>query len=211
MTYHREKFFPPRPIFKDPRIRTGRRYRTLLLHTPHLHTQMAGFDYNNNALRIERCLQALAYLGRKPLLQLQPTCKGIDQTSQFTEAGYTAIRYIPDMGFPEKWQYMMLAKRIKLNILHNDHLSPRTVFFFKQSRLDNRVGRFPVTRCKRQHGLSCPHRGFQQALAVGIFSQNFEYGFIMSGQQLYPLVVRKILYTVRHDLILYTTAIRSRP
>ena len=102
-TYHREKFFPSRQIFKDPRIRTGRRYRTLLLHTPHLHAQMTGLDYNNNALCIERRLQTLADFGRKPLLQLQTTSKRIDQTSQFTEAGYTAVRYIPDMGFPEKW------------------------------------------------------------------------------------------------------------
>ena len=197
---HGKKFFATRQFFKNPRVGTGHGHGTLLLNPAHLHAEVARLDDDDDTLCVEGSLQALAYLGREPFLQLQAAGKGIDKAGQLAETGHATVGHIADVDFPEEREYVMFAKRVKLDVFDNDHLSAGAVFFFEDGRFDDGFGRLLVARCEREHGFGCTQGRLYEALAGGVFAQNFEYGFVMGGQQLHALVVRKILYTVGHVL-----------
>ena len=51
----------------------------LLLHAPHHHAEVAGFDHHSHALRLDCLLNGLRDLRGQPLLNLETTRKDFDE------------------------------------------------------------------------------------------------------------------------------------
>jgi len=116
------EFLPGSRAQKGSREIGGGSYGVLFLNPPHLHTHMLGLNDNRDTQWLECILNAIAYLGSKPLLNLQSTGISIHHACKFAESGDLAIWDIGDMRLTEKWQQMVFAQAVQFDIFYQNHL-----------------------------------------------------------------------------------------
>src|SRR5229473_4150486 len=100
----------------------GHRRAMLLLHTAHLHAEVAGFDNHADALGSDFLLDGLRDLAGQALLNLQPAREHVHDAGDLAEPQNTLVREIGDVGLAEKRQQVVFAEAEEFDVLHNDHL-----------------------------------------------------------------------------------------
>ena len=97
---------------------------------------MLGFD--NHCCTASACLlnQCGGNLVGQVLLYLQTPCIHINDACNLRETDHFAFRQVGDVALADKRQHVMLAHRIQLNILHNNHF---VVVRFEHSAIDDIV------------------------------------------------------------------------
>src|SRR5436305_6222801 len=93
----------------------------LFFYTAHHHAEMAGFDDDAHALRLDYLLNTLGDLGGEALLDLQTAGEQLELAGNFAEADDLAIRDIGDVNFSEEWKHVMFAKAEHLDVFDDDH------------------------------------------------------------------------------------------
>ena len=83
------------------------------------------------------------------------------------------------MCFPVERQHVMLAHRIEIDVLHDDHVA---VFLMEQGFLKHSLRVLSVSFRKELHGLCHPQRCLFQPLPCRVFAKKSEDFLIVSGK-----------------------------
>ena len=101
---------------------TRRSDAVLLLHTPHLHAHVAGFDDDHDSEGMQRLLDTLLDLKRHALLHLQTVGKDVHHAGYLRESGDIAVRDVGYVGLAIERQHVVFAEGEEVDVLDDDHL-----------------------------------------------------------------------------------------
>jgi hypothetical protein len=87
------------------------------------HAKVLRLDYHHHSQWIKRLLNTILYLQRQSLLHLKALGKNIHHAGNLAQACNISVWDICHMNLAEERQNMMFAEGVKINILHNDHLT----------------------------------------------------------------------------------------
>ena len=142
---------------------------------------MAGFYNDRDTEGMQRFLYAVADLDREPFLDLEPAGVGLHDAGYLAETCDFTIGDIGYMAFSYEGQQVMLAGRIKVNVLYQHHLP---VLFFEHGLLDDVLAVLLITLGEELERFSYAFGGLQEPFAFRILSQKAQNLFYMSGNTL---------------------------
>src|SRR4029453_10323816 len=160
-----------RPFTERPQHRRGDRFRVLLLHAAHQHTQVDRFHPPRHTARLERLVQRAGDLGRQPLLHLQTPTEHLDEPRNLGEADDLAIGQIGDVALAHEGQQVVLAHRAEVDVLHDHHLF---VVLDEHGAVENFLHVLGIARREVAHRLLHTLGRPLEALASGVLAQLLE-------------------------------------
>ena len=180
---------------EKPRKRRRRRQRVRLLHTADGHARVHRLHDDGHAQGMQRLLDAVTDLDGQALLHLQPAGKGFDDARDLAQPGDFPVRDVGDVALSDEREHVVLAHRIKLDVLDQDHLP---VFFIEHRRLDDfrAVLRVPLRQELERlgHALRC----LQEPFPVGIFAQQAQDLADVNGNLPCRFDIKLFLFRVCH-------------
>jgi hypothetical protein len=141
----------------------------LLLHAPHHHTKMLGFEDNGDTFGFEDGFQGIADLLCEALLRLQSPRKHIDDPGDLAEADDVFIRHVTDVYLADKWQEMVFAEAIALDIGDDDHA---VGFGRKHRAIDNGLEILAVAFCEELERFGSTLGGFEEPCTLRVFADD---------------------------------------
>ena len=178
--YQIHKFLARLGLLEEAGEVGGRGEGVLLFDPSHLHTHVLRLDDDHDSEGVERPLDAIFYLHREPFLYLQAAGKDVHDARNLAQAGDILFGDVRDMSLAEERQHVVLAEGKEVDILDNDHLL--IIFLLEHGGAEDGLGVFAVAFCQKLHRFSYSQRGFQQSLALGVFSQEGKDVSIMAGE-----------------------------
>ena len=138
---------------------------------------MAFHDYAH-ALRVNFIFHIRRDLLSEAFLKLEPSGKTVHDACQFGDAIDFSLRNVSDVATTIKGQEMVFAKRIDLNVPHDDHV---VAFFGENGITDDVIGVLVVALREELESFLEALGGLRQALALGVFANLREDVFEMVG------------------------------
>src|SRR5688572_17909062 len=157
-----------RVIAEDPQHRAGHRERVLLLDAAHRHAQVGAFAYHRDPERVDLLEDRLGHLVGEPFLDLQPARKCVHQAGDLAETDDVPLRDVGDVALAEKWQQMVLAEAVEIDVLDDHHLA---VIDGEQCAIEDGVDIGVISAGQEFHCLADPERSAHEALAAGILTE----------------------------------------
>jgi len=141
-------------------------------NSPDLHAGVRRFYDDSHPERMQGFLDAVADLLGKAFLDLKAAGIGFDDARNLAETGDAAVRNVCNVALPHERQHVVFAGGKKFDILYKDHL---TVTFFKESLVYDSYAVFVIPFCQELQRFGDPFRGLDQALTLGILTQQKQY------------------------------------
>src|SRR5258705_4628717 len=115
--------FVARLLVVPERAEHGARDRlaVLLLYPAHLHAKMARFNDYAYAFGTDLLRDRFGNLAGHALLNLQPPRVHIDEAGDLAEPEHALAWQIGDVGFPVKWQQVVVPPADGFDVLHHQH------------------------------------------------------------------------------------------
>ena len=96
--------------------------RELCFSTPaHHHAEVGGLDDDADAARLQRIHDRIGDLVGEALLHLQAAGEHVHDAGRLGEAHDAAMRDVRHVRPAEERQHVVLAQRVELDVLHQDH------------------------------------------------------------------------------------------
>src|ERR1041385_4550050 len=95
---------------------------TLLLYAAHFHAEVLSFNHDAHSMIGNQFGECPSDLGRHSFLNLQPTGKDFDQTTELGQPDDFSSRQISKVTFPKERQHVMLAKAVEFDSSDQNHL-----------------------------------------------------------------------------------------
>ena len=181
---------------KRPGESRCRSYSIGLLDAPDLHACMRGFDYDGDAERVQRPLDAVTDFDGQPLLDLEPSGVCLHDPGDFAEPGDLSVRDVSYVRLADERQHVMFAHGVKVNVLDKHHL---LVFFIEYCGLYDFISILRVSLGKKLERLRHPFRCLQQALALRVLSKQLKNLFYVDGYLLRRILLVYIFRYVSHN------------
>src|SRR5659263_492449 len=142
--------------------------RAGLVHAAHRHAQVLALDDDDDPARLEELDQGVRDLAREPLLHLGAPGEDIDEPCELAQPRDAAVRAgdVPDVRDPVERHEVVLARRVQLDALDEDHLVVAEV----ERRGQDVLGPLTQTCEGLGEGARDPCRGVPQALAVRVLA-----------------------------------------
>jgi len=147
-------------------------FRMLLLDAAHHHAQVAGFNDDANALRLDNFLNGFGDLGGEALLYLQAAGEEFDEARNFAEADDFAVGNVGHVHFAEERQQVVLAEAEHFDVLDDDHLVIRDG---EERAFQQGFGIFGIAAGEELHGLANALGSLQKTFAVRVFAEANEH------------------------------------
>ncbi|KAF5136310.1 hypothetical protein E5D57_000070 [Metarhizium anisopliae] len=144
-----------------------------LLHAAHHHAQVARLHDDGDALGPQDLEDGVGHLLGEALLDLQAARKHLGDAGQLGDADDGVVRDVADVHLARKGHQVVLADRVDVDVLDNDHLG---VALLEDGAVDNVEHVLLVAARKVQHGLGVALRRGQEALAVRVLAHALEDG-----------------------------------
>src|SRR5579862_4997104 len=160
-----EEFVAGVLLLEDADHGRGDRRGVLLLDAAHHHAEVAGFDDNSHALRGDDVLDGVGDLTREALLHLEAASEDLDKTRDFAESDDLAVGDVGDVHLAEEGQHVVLAERVHLDVLDDDHL---VIVDVEEGVVEDGVGIFVVSLGEEGQGFLDALGGALEAVTGGV-------------------------------------------
>lgn len=179
----------------------------LLLNAAHLHAEVLGCAGYYYTIVGERLAQEFAHLRRETFLHLQAAGKVIYHTGEFRETYHLAARYVAYRYASEERKYMVLAEGVEFDVFNDNHARPG---MFEDSLRGGGHRVYAVTGRSVKHGLRRSDGCFHESFALGVFTEQSEYFFVMVGQLVHQFGVMR--FFTAHDFVWFSVSrARGKP
>src|SRR6266849_1398662 len=161
-------------LFVAEAAQHGGRYGggVLLLDATHHHAQVAGFDDDRYALRLDYSLDGFGDLRGETLLNLEAAGEEFDQARDFAEADYFAVGNVGDMDFSEERQQVVLTEAEHFDVFDDDHF---IVGDGEERAFEQGLGIFGVAAGEELQRLTNALGREFETFAVRVFAQTDEH------------------------------------
>src|SRR5271154_3328021 len=129
---------------------------------------MLGFEHHGDAERIDLRHESLRDLRRQALLHLKPPRIDFHQPRQLRQPDDFPIRQIRDMRLAHEREHVMLAQRIKIQILAQDHFL--VIFFGEQRDVDRFLWILRIAAGQELVRLGDARRSALESFATRVFA-----------------------------------------
>jgi hypothetical protein len=143
----------------------------LLLDAAHPHAEMLGLDHHPDALGLELLHEDIRELRGHPLLDLEAAREHVREARDLGDPDDLAARQIRDVDLPEERQEVMLAKRVEIDVLDDDHLG---VLFGEERSIDDGFRVLGVTAGQLAQGSGAASWSLQETLALGVLADRLQ-------------------------------------
>lgn len=142
-----------------------------LFHAAEHHAAVARLDDHRNPQRLERLLDAVAYLDGEPLLDLETARERLDDACYLAEPRDLPVGDVGDMALAYEGEHVVLACAVQVDVLYQDHL---LVLLVEHGALDYLDTIFTVSLGKELQTLRDTLGCLYKSLSVRVFAQEDE-------------------------------------
>ncbi len=149
---------------------------------------MLGFDHHRNTSGAGDFLNGFGDLAGQVFLDLQPAGEHVDDPRDLRQAQYAPGGDVCHMGLADEGQHVVLAQRVQLDVLDDDHL---VIVRGEQRAVDDLFQAAVVTAAQVLHRLCRALRRIAQTFALRVFTHPGQYFAVMTRQIVHDGSFRK--------------------
>src|ERR1700694_1509850 len=189
-------------VLENAQHAAGENAAVLLFDAAHLHAEMIGLDDDAHADGFQVLVQTLSDLRGHPLLHLEAPAVQLDQARQLAEADQPAARDVADMYPAEEGQQVMLAERVHLDVLDDDHVF---VGLGEGGIAEDVIDRHAVAAREELEALLDPLGCVAKALARGVLAEQDQ---LVAHQRLHRDGIAEAVVGLGHGPIMRSARVR---